>query len=201
MRKRLEWCFGSKRYVFDVDPSESPYYRKCQMSRNIYFLPYYSTIDDPVTKEIADYIDSELPYDADDAYAANVVLAMVQQNIKYVSDEELYGVPDLWALPSNVLELGKGDCDCMTDLYVSVAYNLGIDVVSVIVFGHMFSAAHIDWDGVHYNLDGREYYHLEITSDRPFAGMVNEDFRVEAWAPPEVPSAEFLETLTESPGM
>ncbi len=198
-RKKLEWCYGSKRYSVSVDLSESPYYQKCQMERSLYFLPFYSTIDDPVMKEIAEYIDEELPNYADDAYAANVVLAMVQQNIRYTSDEELYGVPDLWGLPATVLAKGKGDCDCMTDLYVSVAYNMDIDVVSVIVEGHMFPAAHVDWDGVHYNLDGKNYYHLEITADAPFAGMVGTDFRVEAWAPPAVPGEKFRQTLTDSP--
>lgn len=182
-----------------VDPSDSPYHQLCQMNRFYPYLPFYSTIDDPVTKEIADYIDEELPPYADDAFVANVVLAMVQQNIKYTLDEDLYGVPDLWGLPSTVLDNGRGDCDCMTDLYVSVAYNLGIDVVSVIVEGHMFPAAHVDWDGVHYNLDGLDYYHLEITSDSPFAGMVWTDFRVEAWARPAIPTEEFRRTLTECP--
>ena len=82
MKKVLRWSYGSKTYSAEAELSESPYYRKCQMERFLEFLPFYSTVDDPVMKGIADSISDQLPGYADDAYAANVVLAMVQQNVE-----------------------------------------------------------------------------------------------------------------------
>lgn len=199
MKKVLRWSYGSKTYSAEAELSESPYYRKCQMERFLEFLPFYSTVDDPVMKDIADSISDQLPGYADDAYAANVVLAMVQQNVEYANDEDLYGVEDLWGLPATVLDKGKGDCDCMTDLYVSVASNLDIDVVSVLVEGHMFPAAHVDWNGVCYDLGGRRYFHMEVTDRIPVAGRYWGEKSVQAWARPAVPSERFRSTLTECP--
>lgn len=197
--RTLRWTYGSKTYSVEADPSESPYFGKCQADRCFEFLPFYSTVDDPVMKGIAESISDELPDYADDAYAANVVLAMVQSNVRYAKDSEVYGVEDLWGLPAVVLHNGTGDCDCMTDLYVSVAHNLDIEVASVLVKGHMFPAAHMDWDGVSYRLDGRRYYHVEITYDMPVAGRFWAETEVEAWARPAVPSDRFRSTLTACP--
>ena len=35
----------------------------------------------------------------------------VQENIRYVSDTENYGVPELWAYPTVTLKRGEGDCE------------------------------------------------------------------------------------------
>ncbi len=197
--KTLRWTYGSRTYSVEADPSESPYFGKCQMSRSLEFLPFYSTVDDPVMKGIAESISDRLPDCADDAYAAGVVLAMVQGNVRYASDMEVYGEEDLWGLPAVVLHNGAGDCDCMTDLYVSVAHNLDLDVASVVVAGHMFPAVRMDWDGVFYRLGGARYYHIEVTDDIPVAGRYWAESEVEAWSGPAVPSDWFRSTLTACP--
>ncbi len=199
MKRKFSWTYGAKFYSVEADLSESPYYRKCQKDRFIEYLPYYSTIDDPVMKDIADRISEQIPEYADDAYVANVVLAMIGRNVKYAFDEDVYGLEDLWGLPVVVLENGRGDCDCMTDLYVSIAHNLDLDVVSVLVEGHMFAAAHVDWAGVYYLLGGKKYYHVEATSDLPVTGRYWDESRVQAWAAPDTPPQQFVSTLTECP--
>lgn len=55
--------------------------------------------------------------------------------------------------PISTVCFGKGDCDCMTNLYVSIAHNMGLDVVTVIIEGHMFHA--VCFEGGH----GRSYEH------------------------------------------
>ncbi len=194
--KSSSWTYGAKAYSASYDPSESPYAGKCQRERRLDWLGFYSTVDDPVMKSIAEQIDSQLPDYADDAFAASVALAMVQQNITYAFDEEVYGVPDLWGLPIVVLENRRGDCDCMTDLYVSVAYNLGLDVISLVTDNHMFAAVCVPWGGVYYKVGSKRYYHAEATDRVPVPGRYWSDADVEGYAPPRVPSSGFRETLS-----
>ncbi len=168
----------------------------CQRERRLDWLGFYSTVDDPVMESIAAQIDSQLPAHADDAFAASVVLAMVQQNIRYASDQSVYGVPDLWGLPVVVLENRRGDCDCMTDLYVSVAYNLELDVISLVTNDHMFAAVNVPWAGVCYKVGSRRYYHAETTAEVPVPGRYWDEACVQAFAPPAPPSGQFIETLS-----
>jgi hypothetical protein len=188
--------YGARTYQMTMDKSQSPYVGMKPTIMSLDFLPYYSTVDDPALIDAA----KQLSYQTegrDDRVKAAVVLSMVQQNIKYDNDEKIYGEPEVWGLPNTVADLGKGDCDCMSNLYASLAHNMGLDVISVIVTGHMFPA--VCFDGGHgksYEHDGKTYYHMEATANVPVAGRYwNRGEHVYATAYPEVPNKSFKKIL------
>ncbi len=190
--------YGARTYRITMDKSGSPYIGMKPTIMSLDLLPYYSTIDDPVIIRAAKQLSSQTE-GRDDRIKAAVVLSMVQQNIKYDDDEKIYGEPDVWGLPITVADLGRGDCDCMCILYVSLAHNMGLDVISVLISGHMFPA--VCFDGGHgrsYEHDGKTYYHMEATAEVPVAGRYwNRGEYVYATAYPEVPNDLFKRQLAE----
>jgi hypothetical protein len=161
------------------------------------FLPYYSTIDDPVIIDIAGQLDSQMKHD-DDFYRSSVILAFIQNNIKYVSDESRFG-KDLWELPIYTISNRKADCDGMASLYTSIAHNMGIDVVSVIVTNHMCSAVNVPGcHGKSYRFEGKDYYHMETTANLPAIGRYWASTETYHIARPLVPTKEFKDTLSRS---
>jgi len=49
------------------------------------------------------------------------------KNIQYRSDLQNFGILDYWQLPLETLELGSGDCDCMSFLLASLLEAAGLD--------------------------------------------------------------------------
>lgn len=193
----LNCNYGAKRYSITIDKTKSPYAGLMPTMMSLDFLPYYSTIDDPAIIDASEQLASQLK-GRDDRIKAAVVLAMVQQNIKYKYDEEIYGCLDVWGLPVTVADLGVGDCDCMSNLYVSLAHNLGLDVICVTVSRHMFPA--VCFDGGHgrsYEFDGKTYFHMEATDEVPVAGRYWDIQSVEAADYPKIPTEQFKEYLAE----
>jgi len=189
--------YGAGTYTVNVpDLKASPYFGLFPSLLSLHYLPYYSTVDDPMMIDIANQLSSQLE-GRSERIKASVVLSFIQQNIKYVSDEKQYGLPDMWALPIMTLNSCKGDCDCMASLYVSIAHNMGLDVASVIITGHMFPA--VCFDGGHgqsYTLDSKKYYHMEVTDSLSVAGRFwTTSQRFEGIAKPLVPTIEFRDIL------
>ena len=194
---KFKCIYGARTYEMTFDKSKSPYAGMVPTLRILDFLPYYSTIDDPAVIEAAEQLASQLE-GRDDRIKAAVVLAMIQQNIKYKHDEDIYGEEDVWVVPITVADLGVGDCDCMANLYVSLAHNLGLDVVNVTIYGHMFPA--VCFDGGHgrsYEYDGKTFYHMEVTDEHPDAGRYWNRESVETIDYPEVPTEQFKEILVK----
>jgi hypothetical protein len=201
MRTQFLSTYGATEYEVSADLKESPYYGKYPSVRSLDLLPYYSTVDDPVIMDIARQLDDQIP-ERDDLYRASVALQFVQDNITYALDSVQYGVEDLWSVPVMTLASRFGDCDCMANLFVSLAYNMHLDVISVIVTKHMFGAACIDGaHGVSYLYNGKRYYHMESTDRLPAAGRYWQGGeKVEGMAAPAVPVGAFLGILTDDPG-
>ncbi len=82
---KLSCHYGAGTYVVEVDPKKSPYYGKIPSVMDPRYLPYYSTVDDPVMKDIADQLNEQLA-GRRDYIKSCVLLAVVQQNVKYVTD-------------------------------------------------------------------------------------------------------------------
>jgi hypothetical protein len=58
----------------------------------------------------------------------------IVENIDYVSDIELYGHVQQWSNPSDIIKMGKGDCEDMAIVYLWMVYaNLGIEGELVIL--------------------------------------------------------------------
>ncbi len=189
---KMKCDYGARSYSMTFDTGKSQYLGMKPTVRSFSLLPYYSTIDDPSVIEASEQLAEQLQ-GRDDRIKASVLLSMIQQNIEYASDESLYGEPDVWGVPITTLNFGKGDCDCMTNLYVSIAHNIGLDVVSVVIVGHMFPA--VCFEGGHgrsYRYDGKTYFHMEVTDELPVAGRFwNHPGSIEAMAAPEVPNDDF----------
>lgn len=191
----MECFYGAGTYSVDVDISMSQYRGLAPAIMSLKYLPYYSTIDDACVIDLASQLAKQLN-GKDDRTKAAVVLALIQNNIEYVSDEERFG-EDVWELPAYTLENRMADCDGMCDLYVSIAYNLGIDVISVILTGHMAPAIHLRRShGKSYFYDGREYYHVETTDNLPVVGgFMADELQTICAAHPSKPTLEFLQML------
>lgn len=195
--QKLSCDFGADKFKVSFRPSSSPYHGLYPTIMCPEFLPYYSTIDDPVIIDIAEQLNGQMRYD-DDFYRSSAVLAFVQSNVGYVSDESRFG-KDLWELPIYTISNLKADCDGMASLYTSIAYNMGIDVVSVIVTNHMCSAVNVPGcHGKYYDFEGKKYYHMETTANLPAIGSYWASSRTLDIARPLVPTEEFKDTLSDS---
>lgn len=168
VQMRCEYGAGS--YTVEcMDFKKSPYYGLFPTIQKFDFLPYYSTVDDPVIIDVAKQLSRQLEGRSDRTKVA-VALSFVQQNIKYVSDESRFG-KDVWELPIYTISEKMADCDGMSNLFTSIAYNMGLDIVTVCITGHMCSAVNLEGaHGVSYKLDGVDYYHVETTADLPATG-------------------------------
>jgi hypothetical protein len=197
--KTLTCSYGATTYtVKNLDFGKSPYYELYPSIMSLDYLPYYSTIDDPVIKDIAKQLGTQLE-GRDDRIKSAVVLSLVQQNVKYVSDESRFG-RDIWELPVVTLTHLEADCDGMASLYTSIAHNLGLDVVTVVITGHMCSAINMEWaHGTSYKLDGKKYFHVETTADLPAAGRFWGSGEFIAISKPDEPTRQFIKTLTVKP--
>ena len=191
----MECIYGAQTYHVTVDMSKSQYRGLIQPDVRLEFFPYYSTIDDLTVRDIAEQLNRQLQ-GRRDRIKASVILALIQQNIEYVSDEERFG-RDVWEIPAYTLEMRKADCDGMASLYTSIAYNMGLDVVSVLITGHMCSAVCIP--GIHgkkYRFNGRDYYHMETTDNFPAIGRFWDDSVKTIYVrPPNNPSSTFIHSL------
>lgn len=190
--------YGAGSYSMTFRTKDSPYLGMKPTVRSYDFLPYYSTIDDPAVKDASKELAEQLE-ERNERIKASVLLSMIQQNIKYTSDESLYGEPDVWGIPISTVCFGKGDCDCMTNLYVSMAHSIGLDVVTVLIEGHMFPA--VCFEGGHgrsYKHEGKTYYHMEVTDELPAAGRFwQHPGEIHAISAPLKPSVSFRNTLRQ----
>ena len=93
----LSCDYGAKTYCVEIDLRKSPYYRKLPSVMKPEYLSFYSTIDDPVMLDIANQLNNQL-IGRRDFIKISVLLAFVQQNIRYVTDEERFG-RDVWETP------------------------------------------------------------------------------------------------------
>lgn len=194
---KMSCDYGASTYTIETDLRKSPYFGKIPSVMHPKFLPYYSTVDDPVIIDIANQLNEQLK-GRRDFIRISVLLAFVQQNIRYVSDEERFG-KDVWETPIYTLRERVADCDGMATLYTSIAYNMGLDVVSVIVTGHMCSGVNAaGCHGKKYEYDGKTYYHVETTDNLPAVGRYWDGFTRQLFIEPPLPPTEEFKNLMES---
>lgn len=121
----------------------------------------------------------------------------VTLNIKYVTDKQQYGYPEVWAMPDETLKRGLGDCEDSSFLLCSILHSLGVP--ARVVFGEHKGKGHA-W--VEAWIDGAGGI-LETTSGQPFTGFADPSaYGVErtVGAPsPEDPLMAFLVYI--SPGL
>ena len=77
-----------------------------------------------------------------------VISAFVRTGIRYAYDDDLYGCADYAASPTETIYLGKGDCEDVSILFVSIARAYGIDAVLIGYGDHCTAEIRISgWEG------------------------------------------------------
>ncbi|MFX0197290.1 MAG: transglutaminase domain-containing protein [Candidatus Hodarchaeota archaeon] len=71
---------------------------------------------------------------------AHKILMWVYENIPYKTDEENYGVPEFWALPTETLQKGCGDCEDQAFLIHSLLLNADVPYDRIKTFGGLVEA-------------------------------------------------------------
>lgn len=198
-KRRTVSCRCGKRIytVTDIDLGRSQYLGLYPSEMSVRFLPYYSTVDDYAIRDIGWQLKDKLKGKGDRKKAA-VALSMVMQNTEYATDESRFG-KDLWELPVLSLGDGKADCDGRTGLFVALAYNMGLDVITVISGNHMFPAVNLDdGNGRYYEFENRRYYPLETAEHSVKDQKYSDPGDFIHMARPEMPTEKFKRTLSNS---
>jgi len=95
---------------------------------------------DPVAEQIAEIIRERFPTDSSKWLAWDVAM-FIRQNIQYEQDDWV----DRWKLPWETVRDGRGDCEDMACLMLSILGYLGIDAVFVVSQNHASVA--VDTEG------------------------------------------------------
>ena len=91
-----------------------------------------------------------------------VISAFVRTGILYAYDDDLYGCMDYAASPTETVYLGRGDCEDVSILFVSIARAYGIDAVLIGFGDHCTAGIRVSgWEGRN-TVDG--YTVVECTS-------------------------------------
>ena len=188
------WVYHFIPHWIKVDLTKSKYYGMgTNTIRKYTFMSSYPTVDDEVVKEIASQL-NKMCKGKSERYKAGMILAFVQQNVKYVSDKSQYDYMDYWAIPIQTLVSRKGDCEDTAILYCSIAYNLGIQVMFTIVPGHAFAS--VKQQGLtDIIIDGERWCPMETTSSIPLLGYYHGKKTVTYFAEPSTPTQSFIDTL------
>lgn len=101
---------------------------------------------EPVCAEIREAISvaesrAERVYDNDDI--ALVLLAFVR-GIEYTEDSELYGCSEYWATPAETLWAGRGDCEDVAILFVTLGRLFGLETVLIASDEHVMAGVKTD---------------------------------------------------------
>lgn len=158
---------------------------------------HFITPQDPAVQAVAASIISKLGSNDSSQARMREAYNYVTLNIRYVADVTEYGYPEVWAMPSETLKRGVGDCEDLSFLLCSVLHALRIP--ARVVFGSWRGTGHA-W--VETAFDGSSGI-LETTSNQPFTGFADPtDYRAESVqgaAPLDDPFTAFL--LYLSPGL
>ena len=88
------------------------------------------------------------------------------QSLQYVSDDSSRGEDEYVRYPIETLVDGVGDCEDMVILAASILYEMGYNVLLVMLPEHLALAIKYDknFPGTYYEYDGSRYYYLEMTN-------------------------------------
>lgn len=123
-------------------------------------LGMWPTVDDPYMQALAKAFADQYGKKPK-AKQAKILLAIVQQNIRYVHDDNNYGIEEFWALPAMTIVKGSGDCEDSAFIYAGLAYLIGLDVILIHLMDHMTCGVCVPEPFLHnrvYTYNGRKYY-------------------------------------------
>ena len=101
------------------------------------------------------------------------------QSLRYVSDRDSKGEQEYVRFPLETLVDGVGDCEDMAILAATILYEMGYDVMLVMLPDHLALAVACDegCEGVYYDYGGRFYYYLEVTDVGWTMGQIPKEYR------------------------
>lgn len=120
----------------------------------INMLPNELVGEDKVIKTVGDHLMAKY---SDDYSRANAANTFCQTAITYASDDVVYGAGDYWARPLETVYNGKGDCEDVAVLFVSLCRYMGIPTVFLGSDEHTGAAVRSD-NGVSYYIFNDERY-------------------------------------------
>lgn len=192
-RKSFIWIYHGIPHIMNVpDLTRSQYYELFP-AKSMSWLGCYPTIDDIVLKQLAEDLLDKCR-NKSDSYKYGFILAFVQQNIKYVSDEKQYGESETWCLPIQTLKTRMGDCEDTAILYCSLISLMGLETVLITVPGHAVSGTK-KGIGAKFEYLSDTYYFAETTSIIPMPGIYTASKNVRYCAKPIMPTKEFMDSL------
>ncbi|MGN0138165.1 MAG: hypothetical protein ACI381_06130 [Candidatus Methanomethylophilaceae archaeon] len=128
----LEWTdHDGSTFIFTTTIDSDDFYALIQSdlirnATNTHSVPD-QMLDDPVVSKIVSHITETHP-DVVGRDLADTVLHFVQDAIDYRSDLSLYGCNEWWAMPTETVYSGSGDCEDTSALFVAIASMMGLDV-------------------------------------------------------------------------
>ena len=182
---KLRWYYRLRRYEIDVPPMYLSTYHLQIHDSDATYLKYFATLDDPVVKQIAEDFE-DLCKGKSIYFKAHCLQAMIQQNVKYISDSRRFGLENCWCFPVRTLVTKCGDCEDSALLYASIAINIGLDVALIYFPTHMLV-------GVKF-CEVCAYIPLELTGYMP----VNAQMKIAVGGQiviPEYPSEAFISKI------
>ena len=199
IHKGYSWIYGFKMYRVHLpsNVTDSPYYGK-KIGKYTNLESMYSTIDDPVLKNVAaqlDFITKRMT----PTQKANCILKFVQQNIIYTKDKTQCDRDECWHFPVNTLVRKKGDCEDSAFLCAGLMHLCGLDVINVDMVGHITCAVNVPAIGKKYTVDDVDYYRAETTSAFiQYVGIcLNQDTEIERLIKPTIPSDGFKDLMKD----
>lgn len=194
-RKNFFWIYRGKIYTLDVDLTKSQYYGKgCTSIDKYRWMQDYPTVDDTAVIEIAQTLD-KLCIGKSDTFKAGMILAFVQQNVRYTSDLKQYGKSEYWTIPIQPLTSRMGDCEDTAILYCSIAYNMGLKCRLITVTGHATAGVANVVGLAGFVINNQKYIIAETTDHVPILGWYVGKTDLQKSAEPQMPSQAFLDTL------
>ena len=148
--------------ITEEEYKESMYRMGLRFENDIFnMVPDEMVQPDRVVRVIGDHIMER--YD-DDYSRADAARRLVQDVIRYSYDNELYGVSDYCARPTETLYHLKGDCEDVTILFCSICEYMGIKTIFMDCSDHIFAGVKVDGcDGNYCVYSGERYYTCELT--------------------------------------
>ncbi len=172
-------------------------YKGKRVPKSDKWMPYYSTLDDPVLSEVAKIVLGASPRKSDRS-KMKFALRFVQLNVDYVTDSTQYGTAERYILPINTLMRRKGDCEDSSFLFQNMIQSLGYDVKCIRITGHITSgirALGMPFTTT-YIINDEKFKQAETTQVVPFALCFGQK-EVLFSATPMMPTQEFINQLVE----
>lgn len=138
----ISTCTGISYDDFKKSWNDRDHVRKAVLDRGYTVPPCPKTFLDNLGESI-----SSVGLDVDactDRQLCLVIQSFVVNGIGYAEDMDMFGCEDFALTPLETLYLGRGDCEDVSILFVSIARAYGLDAVLMLFDGHCTAGVRLD---------------------------------------------------------